>query len=767
MTGAAPVHPAGVSRCTDCRPGRSPHGLAMSASTPAQRYAPGPPLAPKRPRTVRTAGTTYRDEFAWLEELKHPLVNDLIARERAYVDAYFAVHGQLPSAASQLWDWAPAGDVLVAGAPDHPARLPRVARWAYSTRTHPEDPNWVTQLVRTSHRTGKVQVVADLDRIAPRRVEYLAAVSPNEKLVAVLVDHTGAERYELVVIDIASQSVRFRRRRMGPSVLWYPDSVHLLATTAPRPGAGLAASAVLLDLDGRRRVVHEVREPHVALSITPTSDAEWVAIELDHAGATEVLVAPATPDAEFRQLIPPRPGRTTVVDHHAPSKSWVVAVTDDNTSRILSVPDTERPNTAATDSDPLVRAKTLFEVPPRSTIASHLVFARHVAVFWHHGTSGTVTIVTLDRAGRPTATHDLEWGPGPGTPMPLAAFEDADPVGSVPMDFTSSLLHVVVARPHRPRERRVYDMATRTTRRVDAHLLGKLGVGYRCTEHYMVDELAAHALDTTAIPITLVHHRDTPLDASAPCLVVAYGAYGTSLGLQLTPMDLALMERGMVIAHCHVRGGGEYGRLWHNQGRLFSKSTGIADLIACVTHLADTYVDRARIAGWGGSAAGVLFGAALNWRPELLRALCLRVPFLDALGEMADPMSRLAAHEYREWGNPALREQRRVMSSWSPYENLTTGHYPAVLVSCARNDPRVSAAGILKWAQRLRRVSTSGHPVLVDMHTTGGHSSGDPAREIAFLCTELSLRSPDDADVRDAHENDVTTTSQAPLALAA
>jgi oligopeptidase B len=203
----------------------------------------------------------------------------------------------------------------------------------------------------------------------------------------------------------------------------------------------------------------------------------------------------------------------------------------------------------------------------------------------------------------------------------------------------------------------------------------------------------------------------------------------------------------VVYAIAHVRGGGEMGREWYDQGRLEFKTNSFTDLIACVKHLIrQGYADKQRIGGRGGSAGGLLFGAVFNMEPELFRVGICDAPFVDVTTTMLEDDETLSVLEYEDWGDPFTKDGYKWISGYSPYDNVHKGAYPALFIWGGLNDQKVGFHEPLKWVQRLRRYSTSGHPILLQT-IVAGHSGKisrysewrDEARILAFYCSELGI----------------------------
>ena len=232
----------------------------------------------------------------------------------------------------------------------------------------------------------------------------------------------------------------------------------------------------------------------------------------------------------------------------------------------------------------------------------------------------------------------------------------------------------------------------------------------------------ATAADGTRIPISLVYRADTPLDGTAPCLLYGYGAYEVSVPPSFSIARLSLLDRGCVYAIAHVRGGGELGRSWYEDGRLEHKQNTFTDFLACADHLVSAgYTSRDRLGIEGGSAGGLLIGAVLNLDPGCCAAALAAVPFVDALNTILNPLLPLTVMEWEEWGDPVHDpEIYRLMRSYSPYENIRAAQYPAILVTANLNDTRVEITEPAKWVARLRHDSAGGE-VLLRTELVAGH----------------------------------------------
>jgi oligopeptidase B len=272
----------------------------------------------------------------------------------------------------------------------------------------------------------------------------------------------------------------------------------------------------------------------------------------------------------------------------------------------------------------------------------------------------------------------------------------------------------------------------------ESKLLKQLEVpgGFDRTQ-YASERIHATAEDGAEIPVSIVYRRDKREPGKNPLYVYAYGSYGYSLPLSFSSNRLSLLDRGIVMAYAHIRGGGDLGKPWHDAGKMLVKRNTFTDFITVVEYLtAKGYGDPQRVGIEGGSAGGLLMGAAVNMAPELFRAVVSHVPFVDVMNTMLDASLPLTVPEYEEWGNPNEEAYFRYMLSYSPYDNLKRGEYPAMLVKTSLHDSQVMYWEPAKYVARLRTLKTDAHPLLLVTNMKAGHggASGryDYLKEIAF-----------------------------------
>jgi oligopeptidase B len=255
---------------------------------------------------------------------------------------------------------------------------------------------------------------------------------------------------------------------------------------------------------------------------------------------------------------------------------------------------------------------------------------------------------------------------------------------------------------------------------------------------YVTKRLMAPAPDGELVPISVLYHRDTALDGSAPCLLYGYGSYGITIPASFSTNVLSLVDRGFVYAIAHIRGGKEKGYSWYEDGKREKKTNTFTDFIAVARHLVDAgFTHHDRIVAQGGSAGGMLMGAIANMAPDVFGAIIAEVPFVDVLTTMLDDTLPLTPPEWPEWGNPIASEtDYKTIAAYSPYDNVAALDYPPILAVAGLTDPRVTYWEPAKWVARLRELKSGNNPILFKINMDAGHAgaSGRFSRleEIAF-----------------------------------
>jgi oligopeptidase B len=255
---------------------------------------------------------------------------------------------------------------------------------------------------------------------------------------------------------------------------------------------------------------------------------------------------------------------------------------------------------------------------------------------------------------------------------------------------------------------------------------------------YLSERISAKASDGTMIPVSIVYKKAMKRDGLSPMLLYGYGSYGISIPVSFSSPRLSLLDRGIVYALAHIRGGGDLGEQWRDGGKMMKKTNTFTDFIACAEHLIkEKYTSKDRIAIEGGSAGGLLIGATLNMRPDLFKAAHFAVPFVDVINTMLDTSLPLTVGEFSEWGNPNVKAEYDYMKTYCPYTNIASKAYPDILITTSLNDSQVMYWEPAKYTAKMRATKTDKNLLLLKVNMGAGHggASGryDAYKEQAFV----------------------------------
>jgi len=555
------------------------------------------------------------------------------------------------------------------------------------------------------------QVLLDLNEMA-RGLEFLSlgafAVSDDGSLLAYATDSTGFREYTLRLKDLSTgRSLPDCALRVD-SLAWLADGRTLLYTT--QDGAKRPHRVWRHVVGGTSDVlIFEEADQRFAVRLSRTRSKGFVLCASQSHTSSEVRFLPAgQPEAGWAVVLPRRAGVEYDVEHH--EDRFYIRINDKGRNfRLVSAP--------LADPRPERWSEVVAERPD-VMLEGVDFFESFWAAYEREDGLSQIRITDLAR----------------GVTLRLSFPEPA--YDAVPLDnreWAARTLRYSYQSLVTPGSVFDYDLDRgEKILRKRTQVLG----GYD-PARYATERLRARAADGTGIPISLVYRKETPRDGSAPLLLSGYGAYGFPYPVAFSSSRVSLLDRGVIVAIAHVRGGGELGKGWHDQGRMASKMNTFTDFVAAAEHLVERrYTSAERLAIEGGSAGGLLVGAATNLRPELFRAVVARVPFLDVLNTMLDPSLPLTVGEYEEWGDPRQREDYERIRRYCPYTNLRAGDYPAILVRGSWNDSQVMYWEPAKYVAKLRTLKTDPRPLLLLTNLGGGHGgpSGryDKLRETAL-----------------------------------
>jgi oligopeptidase B len=655
------------------------------------------------PRVEVVHGERRVDEYAWLRDRDDPAVRGYLEAENAYTEAVLA---PLAPLRERLYR------EMLGRIQETDETVPfRQGGWLYYSRTV-EGLQYPIYCRRRDEDGAAEEVMLDLNELA-RGEDYMAlgafAVSDDARLLAYSTDNTGFRQYTLCVKDLETGARREKVAEKVGSVAWAADD-RTLFYTVEEEGTKRQYRLLrhVLGTD-EHTLVYEEPDPAFSVGVDRTRSRAWLLLAVESLTTSEARFLPADrPQGEWRLLAPRVPGQEHEVDHHG--AYFYLRVNDTGRNfRLVRAPVV----------DP--RRERWEEVLPHrpDVMLEGIDFFRgHSVVFEREDGLPHVRVTDLGtgewhRIAFPEPAYSVS--PGPNAEFDAAVYR---------YEYESLVT---------PSSVYDYDLGSRR-----ATLLKRREVkgGYD-PARYATERLFATAGDGTRVPISLVRRKDVPRDGSAPLYLYGYGAYGLALPVAFSSTRVSLLDRGVVCALAHVRGGGELGKRWHDDGRMMRKRNTFTDFVACAEHLvAGGWGARERLVIEGGSAGGLLVGAVLNLRPDLFRAALLQVPFVDVVNTMLDETLPLTVGEFEEWGNPKKKDEYAYIRSYCPYSNLERRDYPAMLVRTSFHDSQVMYWEPAKYVARLRTLRTDDRPLLLETNMDAGHggSSGryDRLHELAF-----------------------------------
>ncbi len=741
------------------------------------------PMAPECPTSLSAHGDVRIDPWHWLRDAEDPEVIDLLEKENAYT--WSVLGGLAPTHAellAELRSRVAESDFTVPARKGEWWYYTRTFEGrSYAQHCRIRGDGTVPPELDPLRVGDDEQLLLDENHLATGH-DYVAvgdlAISPSGRLLAYSVDTEGNERFSLYVKRIDAPSLQ---EDPGPVPiatgvsygLEFGDerTIYFVRADEQNRPYRIVRKMLTVEPGTAREITEEVLydEPDERFfaGISKTLDEQYLFVEIHSKQTSEVMALRLLPDVEagtpelpaagpprgpaLFTLVPRREGIEYTVAH---CNGWFLVLTNDDAPDFRLI---AGPAPASPGYGPEAASIEWTEVLPHRP-GTRL---EHVEVIGHHAAlqlrrKGTPTLVAVPlgftrgngdasrHAPRsdprpPDASASLDPGPSkssdgsashrPSRPKPLDLAASLRPVEPEPLstcriglnlDEGATSLRYTASNLRTPLHTYDLDLATGT-----AHLrkIQPVPGGYD-PDLFETARLAAISNDGTEIPISIVHPRDFERDGTQPCLLYGYGAYEYSIDPLFSPLRLPLLDRGFSFAIAHVRGGGEKGRRWYEEGRLAAKTNTFHDFIACARHLiSERWTSPEKLVARGGSAGGMLMGAAANIAPELFRAVVAEVPFVDCLTTMMDPSLPLTITEWEEWGDPLHDPEAYYrMKLYSPYDNIRTGAaYPDILATAGLSDPRVGFFEPAKWVQRLRRSSPHSR-VLLLVNMEAGHA---------------------------------------------
>ncbi len=690
-----------------------------------------PPVAARRPYTTRLHGTELQDDYGWLRMKGAPEVTAYLHAENAYTEAAMAGTEFLQK---QLYD------EILSHIQEDDASVPyRDGGWEYITRTE-KGLQYARYCRRPVDEAGEAiesaeSTLLDVNLLAkdqPFMSLGAIAISPDGRLLAYTTDNTGFRQYRLHVKNLETGELLPDSAERVGSVAWASDSQTLFFSTEDdqtkrqdrlfRHTLGKGGNPV--------EVFHEADE-RFNLGVGRTRDRRYLLLDIgSHTTSESWYLDTSTPQASFTRVAERVDDEQYDVDHR---DGFLYIRTNWKAERFRLM------------RAPLARStrehwEELLPEDPEAPLNDFDLFARFLVTNSRERGLPVLRVYDLAAEGKPQQPREIRF--------PDPAYSAG---GEINRDFDAATYRYSYVSLVRPASVFRYGVSSGVST-----LLKQQSVpGGFDAALYSSERLWFRAHDGTEIPVSLVYRNDLfAKDGRAPLYVYGYGSYGYPLPLGFSAARLPLLDRGVVVAYAHIRGGGELGDPWHDAGKMMQKRNTFTDFIeATESLLREGYGDPARVAIEGGSAGGLLMGAVTNLalesgKPNLFRAVLSHVPFVDVMNTMLDASLPLTVAEYEEWGNPNEPEAFAYMRSYSPYDNLREGSYPAMLVKTSLNDSQVMYWEPAKYVAKLRTLKRDDEkPLLLHINMEAGHggASGrydylrETAFDYAFLLRELGV----------------------------
>ncbi len=685
--------------------------MTLSTQTPANEL-PAPPDVEKRPHVVKAPhGAERQDEYYWLRDDAREDKGMLayLEAENAYTDAVMA---PLKSLEDRLYE------EIVGRIKQDDSSVPYRDRgyWYYTRFETGQDypvharrkdgPGVDATSIQKATDAGDFageEVMLDLNALAAGKDYYAVSdreVSPDNRLLAYAEDLNGRRQYTVRIKNLETGELYPDQiKGVSANLIWADDNRTLFyvendpeTLLTVRVKKHVLGTPVADDV-----LVYEEQDDSFYMGIGRTRDDQFICIGVESTVSSEMRCTPAAAPGEFVVLAPRERDVEYDADHH--DGRWVIRTNADGARNFKIV-------TAPTGSTS--RADWQDWIAHRDD-----VFIDGVELF-----DGFAAIAERSEGLERLRLVRGEPGQADGDSEYVKADEPAYSMGlSANPEPDSEWLRYSYTSMTTPAT--VYELNVRSGER--RQLKQEPVIGYD-PSRYVTERLWATARDGTRVPVSLVYRKGFERDGTAAMLQYAYGSYGSSTDPGFNSTVVSLLDRGMVYAIAHIRGGQEMGRDWYDNGKLFNKKNTFTDFIDVTRYLVEQkYAAPDRVAAYGGSAGGLLMGAIANMAPGDYDVILSQVPFVDVVTTMLDPSIPLTTNEYDEWGNPEQKKYYDYMLTYSPYDNLKAQDYPAMYVGTGLWDSQVQYWEPAKYVARLRDVDTSGNTVVFRTNMEAGH----------------------------------------------
>ena len=668
-----------------------------------------PPVAKKEPKITMVSGRTLTDNYYWMRDRndkKDPAIISYLEAENAYTEAVMKPHAAF---SDSLYD------EMLGRIKQTDLSVPfKYGKYWYYTKTI--EGKQYPVYMRSGTRDGKIpEVLLDQNEMAKGykffSVRSLKVSDDGDKL-AYLIDTTGYRQYVLQVKDLKTGKVLPSKIERVTSVNWASDNNTLFVTTED---AVSKRSDIFWrhDVAGNRtEKVYEEKDVLFNIYGGRSRDGKFIFLDSNAKTMDEYRYVPADkPEAEPVLVVPREEDHECSVDHYE-GEFYITTNKDAENYRVVKAPIAD---------------------PSEKNWKDFIAYDPDVMIEGIDFFKGYAVVSELENGLEYLRVMDLSKGTSKRIETPESVYTmGLSFQGNAEFDTRTIMFNYgSMITPNSTFE---YDLATgKQTLLKQQEVLG----GYD-KSLYETERVWAVARDGVKVPVSIVRKKGVKLDGKAPMLLYAYGSYGLSMTPNFSTSRLSLLDRGMIYGIAHIRGGGELGEKWRQDGRMFKKLNTFYDFIDSAKWLiANKYTSADRLVIQGGSAGGLLMGGVVNMSPETFRAAVAQVPFVDVINTMMDASLPLTTEEWIEWGNPNEKEAFDYMIKYSPYDNVKAQDYPNLLVMISINDSQVPYWEGAKFTAKVRERMTGDSTVLLKTNMGGGHggASGryDQIKETAFV----------------------------------
>ena len=660
-----------------------------------------PPVARKIPKTEVVHGAARVDDYFWLRDKTDPEVAAYLNAENAWADEVMkGTEGLQERLYKEMLGHIKETDLSV------PYRF---GGWWYYTRTE-QGKQYPIFCRRKESLDAPESVMLDLNELG-KGLAFIAIgtfrISDDGNRLAYSLDTTGFRQYTLQVKDLTTGEVLPDRIEKTGSVAWASDGRTLFYTVEDAAKRHYRVYRHRLG-EAADDLIYEEADERFSVSVARSRSRAWLFLEVASHTASEVRFLSADrPDGAWTLIAAREDEHEYDLAHHG-ERFYIRTNSGGRNFRLVSAPiaDPRRENWTE-----VVAHRDGVMLEGMDFFSGHSVLTDREA--------GLVRLRVTEMASG--AVHRIEF------PEPAYGAGPAENA-----EFDTGVFRFGYESMVTPYSVFDYDMTTRERR-----LLKQIEVPGYDASLYVTERAFAKAPDGVLVPMSLVARKDRTRDGSGPAHLIGYGSYGYPYPIGFSSNRLSLLDRGFLVAIAHIRGGGEMGKAWHDDGKMMKKRNTFTDFIAAAEFLIarkDTSSDRLVVEG--GSAGGLLMGAIVNMRPELFRAVVTKVPFVDVVNTMLDESLPLTVGEFEEWGNPKKKDEYNYISSYCPYSNLAARERPALLVKTSFNDSQVMYWEPAKYVAKMRALGGFTRTLVLKTNMAAGHggASGryDHLREIAF-----------------------------------